>query len=175
MRTRYKGVNLFTVDDPRISPCPTTGCWLWTGYINDSGYGETNIASAGRWRHAKAHRMTWEKVHGPIPDGMHVDHICRERSCVNPDHLRVVTPRENALYNSVSPFAKRHKLPACPRCGGAFDTALRSTGRERRWCRACQNACVRRRYAASPEMREKLRARCRAYHAKVVSKRRSAE
>lgn len=65
------------------------GCWIWTGHIAPTGY--------GRYGLLYAHRLSVELARGPIPDGMHVDHLCRVRACVNPDHLEVVTQQENNI------------------------------------------------------------------------------
>lgn len=66
-------------------------CWRWTGAPNAQGYGA--ISYGGKRR--TAHRVSYEMNVGPIPDGMQIDHACRERLCVNPDHLRIVTDGEN--------------------------------------------------------------------------------
>jgi len=66
-------------------------CWLWTGATQKSGYGGINIA--GR-RHL-VHRVAYEFVIGPIPDGLEIDHTCGTRNCVNPEHLEVVSHAEN--------------------------------------------------------------------------------
>ena len=68
------------------------GCIIWTGATNSSGYG--SLWANGK--SVKAHRYSWERVHGPIPDDRVIDHTCYERSCVNPDHLRLATPAQNA-------------------------------------------------------------------------------
>ncbi len=79
------------------------GCWQWDGN-KTSGYGRIMV---GR-RHIKAHRFFYESLVGPIPDGMVIDHLCRNHSCVNPDHLEVVTTKENILRGmSTGAIAKR--------------------------------------------------------------------
>lgn len=71
----------------------TDTCWLWTGYIKSNGYA---TFYPGGGRHVdNVHRFALEVTHGPIADGLEVDHLCRVRHCVNPSHLEVVTRREN--------------------------------------------------------------------------------
>lgn len=70
----------------------TDTCWLWVAGLTPNGYGQFGI---GWPRTALAHRWAYEETHGPIPDGMQIDHICRVRTCVRPEHLRVVTNKQN--------------------------------------------------------------------------------
>lgn len=70
----------------------TASCWLWRGAVTNAGYGQvTDPETYTRL----AHRWSYENLVELIPDGMHIDHLCRVRLCVNPDHLEVVTPEEN--------------------------------------------------------------------------------
>jgi hypothetical protein len=67
------------------------GCWMWTGAKNLQGYGKISVQNHPE----QAHRVSYEHYVGPIPDGMQIDHICHTRACINPDHLRPVTPKQN--------------------------------------------------------------------------------
>lgn len=67
------------------------GCWIWLGRINGFGYGELKCGE----RRLKAHRVSYEHHVGPIPEGLDLDHLCRVRPCVNPEHLEPVTRSEN--------------------------------------------------------------------------------
>lgn len=70
-------------------------CWLWTGCLGGtSGYGDLRDPRSGRT--VRAHRAAYEMEHGPIPEGYEVDHICHVRTCVRPDHLQLVTRKQNA-------------------------------------------------------------------------------
>jgi hypothetical protein len=74
----------------------TETCWLWTGSLKSSGYGQINIDRIPR----VAHRISYELTNGAIPEGLEIDHICHERRCVNPGHLRAVTRKQNAEHRS---------------------------------------------------------------------------
>lgn len=72
------------------------GCWIWTAQIGTHGYGVFGTGGRADRKMVYAHRFSYEMYVGPIPDGLHLDHLCRVKPCVNPDHLEPVTPRVNA-------------------------------------------------------------------------------
>ena len=71
----------------------TSSCWNWIGAIGSAGYGNFGIDN----RTYRAHRVSYEWLHGPIPAGLVIDHLCRNKRCVNPDHLEPVTDRVNTI------------------------------------------------------------------------------
>lgn len=111
-----------------------SGCWEWQGAHTALGYGTVNIG-AGKYR--STHRAMYEIKVGPIPEGMHLDHLCRNTRCCNPQHLEPVTPTENKMRGA-SPNILLHLAGVCAR-GHSLDVhAYRrgSTGRVVQ-CRAC--------------------------------------
>jgi hypothetical protein len=73
-------------------------CWEWTASLDDHGYGRFSL---GRGKVTKAHKALWEMLHGPVPDGLELDHLCRNPKCVRPDHVEPVTHRENVMRGLV--------------------------------------------------------------------------
>lgn len=114
----------------------TSPCWFWTGAMFQNGYA---AIKAGR-RAARAHRVSYETFIGPIPDDLTIDHLCRNKSCVNPDHLEPVTNKENflrAVFPKTHGFNKREKTH-CPK-GHAYDTQnTHITPQGWRKCKICQ-------------------------------------
>ena len=77
---------------------PETDCWNWTGALFHDGYAQMSMPQgAGPTRATGAHRVSYEHHRGPIPDGLTLDHLCRNKRCINPDHLEPVPIRENIL------------------------------------------------------------------------------
>ena len=120
----------------------TDTCWLWTGALDTRGYGQFRVASPPA-RPLQAYRYAFELLRGPVPQGLQLDHVCRVRRCVNPNHLEPVTGRENTLRGDGPPAQnarkthciRGHKLP--PR-----------NNQGRRKCRICQAITAAARRAA---------------------------
>lgn len=81
-------------------PRGLAGCWTWTGVHSGDGYGRFHCPT--RRRMVVAHRWLWERLFGPVPERHVLDHLCRNRSCVNPAHLEAVSQRENLLRGDTS-------------------------------------------------------------------------
>jgi hypothetical protein len=93
----------------------TDTCWLWTGTLNDHGYGTLQtmrLSTDGRRYPNKAHRFVYELLKGPIPEGMELDHKCRIPRCVRPEHLEPVTHKVNMERGIIAtrPVCKRGHL-----------------------------------------------------------------
>lgn len=117
-----------------VLPEPNSGCWLWSGSLVWGGYGQFKVSR----NTVRAHRFSYQFLVGPIPDGLHLDHKCRVRSCVNPDHLRPVTIRENNLLGE-GPAAWNMAKTHCPAGHEYTPENTRIGGRNKsRFCRACQ-------------------------------------
>ena len=111
------------------------GCWEWTGARTAAGYGQISL---GDGRREYSHRYSYELLVGPIPAGFTIDHLCRRRSCDNPEHLEAVTLAENKR-RGMSIAAVNARKTHCHR-GHEFTVAntIRQSGG--RACRTCVNA-----------------------------------
>lgn len=127
-----------------VSEPTATGCWLWMG-CQRRGYGGYRVGGKGS-AFRGAHRVAYETLVGDVSSGLQLDHICRNRDCVNPAHLEPVTARENTLRGQ-TPAARNAAKTHCPK-GHAYDaenTHLdETTGRHIRVCRACGRENMRR-------------------------------
>ena len=124
---------------PKINPLihyipePNSGCWLWMGACNQKGYGQ--IRQQGGKRQV-AHRVIYELLKGPIPERLTLDHLCRMKICVNPNHLEIVTLRENILRGNGIPAQNARKTHCLH--GHLFDdknTVVDPNGHRR--CKKC--------------------------------------
>ena len=113
----------------------TATCWGWTACLNSNGYGMFKVAG----RTVCAHRFAYELLVGPIPEGLVTDHLCRNRSCVNPGHLEPVTNAVNVL-RGVSPQAANARKAACPQRHSYSGENLYLYPDGKRACRECKRA-----------------------------------
>jgi len=110
----------------------TDTCWLWTGYINKEGYGEY-VSKALTTR--LAHRIAYGLDKGGLPK-LPLDHLCRHRHCVNPDHLEPVTSKVNTRRSNVGLNSARKT--ECPH-GHPYDEENTLVYGGKRFCRTCKN------------------------------------
>lgn len=85
------------------------GCWEWTAAIGNDGYGRFFLNG----RTVRSHRLAYELLRGAIPNGLQLDHLCRVRSCCNPDHLEPVSNRENTVRGRAGD-THNHLKTHCP-------------------------------------------------------------
>lgn len=124
------------------------GCWAWTAGTAGEGYGYFYAGSVGPDEHGRvyAHRWSYEHHVGPIPTGLVIDHLCRNRACVNPEHLEPVVQQVN-----VDRGAGNGKQTHCPAGHEYAGDNLYITPRGHRQCRECKRqALVKFRAKKSP-------------------------
>jgi hypothetical protein len=111
-----------------------SGCWEWTRALNGSGYARIHVD--GKLR--VAHRVAYELLVGPIPEGLFLDHLCRNRRCINPAHLEPVTNRENLHRSPFTVASINASRVTCPR-GHAYsdENTYRGPDGNTRVCRQC--------------------------------------
>ena len=113
------------------------GCWLWTAGLFQSGYAQISIKN----KTYRAHRISYEFWKGKIPEGLVIDHLCRNKSCINPNHLEAVTPSVNVkrgitiripkthckqghLYNKENTYIEPNGHRHCRICGRKWNQEL---------------------------------------------------
>lgn len=127
------------------------GCWVWLG-SKSSGYGRIAWSDGRRMVYSATHRAMWVASRGPIPDGLDLDHLCRNRACCNPDHLEPVTRRVNLLRGVTTPAA-RAKVTHCPRGHEYTPDNTLTSKRGQRSCKECTYAKNRAYYHRNAERR----------------------
>lgn len=127
-------------------PEPNSGCVLWLGAISNKGYGRIHVR--GKARHA--HIVAYETYVGPIPEGMDLDHLCRNHACRAEWHLEPVTRRVNLLRGDTH-AARNAAKTACPQ-GHPYDESNTRIYSGRRNCQACMRERSRRRRAIRAAM-----------------------
>lgn len=136
----------------------TSACKVWTGRCNSDGY-----AQAGwRGQTLRLHRPAYEFARGAIPTGMVIDHVCRVRNCLNPEHLEVVTNAENVRRGLLG--ALHTPVTHCKN-GHEYTPENSYFWRGKRKCRGCSRDAVSRYAKAHPEYAQRQRDRANEYWA----------
>lgn len=110
-------------------------CLIWTNSLDRDGYGTFFFRGANR----RAHRVAWYIANGEIPDDMVINHVCRNRACVNHQHLGLTTKSENVMRDSVAPAYINSQKTTCP-AGHPYDKTVTWSGKTQRICSICRNA-----------------------------------
>ena len=133
-------------------------CWVWTGYLKPDGYGQAHAGSVnGKKKTMGTHRAMYELYVGQIPLDLTIDHLCRNRACGNPKHLRILTISENCSDNG-------HVRPT--HCKRGHEFTVENTGYQKskggghkRFCRACQRERHRQSYAEAKAKKQAAQGR----------------
>lgn len=124
------------------------GCWEWQLHIGKDGYARARRNE----RSYLLHRVSYELFNGAIPDGLYIDHLCSNKSCINPDHLEPVTPAENTFRCKTSIASVNLSKTHCPQ-GHEYTEANTKITKGGRRCRRCLAASHRRRLERNYQMR----------------------
>ena len=121
--------------EERYIPEPNSGCWLWLGYVNYDGYAYFSVNGKKR----RAHRVSYILHKGNIPNELQIDHLCKVRSCVNPNHLEAVTAKVNTMRGDAGRHGKQNAYATHCRNGHPYseDNTFFWKYNGTRGCKAC--------------------------------------
>ena len=141
----------WTAERIRVMP---SGCWEWKLSRMKSGYGACHtMAPSGKRLFTSAHRHVYQRLVGPVAPEMTIDHLCRNRPCVNPEHMEVVTRAEN-LRRGFGASAINARKTHCIRGHEFTPENTKPREGDKRHCRTCANDNARRRYASTEQRKE---------------------
>lgn len=144
--------------DARYDKPSEDECWVWTGYLRPNGYGQAYAGNVGgKWKSIKTHRAMYELYVGQIPLDLTIDHLCRNRACGNPKHLRILTLSENSKDGGNA------RKTYCPQ-GHKYTVentyhGKRKNGGAKRICRTCHRESNRRRKAKTKAKKQAAQGR----------------
>lgn len=128
-----------------------SGCWRWLAYKKETGYGKFTLQSPSKGIHGKvvqAHRYAFETIRGKVPEGLELDHTCKNPWCVNPFHLEAVTHLENMRRG------KRANQTHCKHGHALSGNNVRKTVRQR-VCRECERISAAKKYRRRKQQQQK--------------------
>ena len=153
---------------------PVTSCHQWVGQLTDDGYGKVVVGATQRGKGGQpirrfSHIIAYELAHGPVPNGLELDHLCRNRACCNPEHLEPVTRQEN-VKRGILPQLMAAKANAKTHCYKGHllsgdNLFLQGRLKKFRGCRTCRAERQKNRYAIN---REQILARRKQRHSERV-------
>ncbi len=145
---------------------PDTGCWVWNG--SKKG-GSERLGYYGAYGRKYAHRVSYEMFKCPIPEGLQIDHLCRNRLCVNPEHLEAVTQHENMMRGEAI-SAKAARQTHCVNGHELSGDNVTITSQGKRRCQQCHRERMRKYWATGELKQQKDRASTRKYERLALRK-----